>query len=139
MKHLWSLSGELIAMLSLLLCASCASQSPATPKLVRYQGHYTLGAASSTFTPAGSGKRYVVLADDLPENVYREMKLQPSSPDLSSESGSSVSVFAEVEGYTIRDPAGALRFHAVNVLSTGPAKRDYLASLATWPPPAYFH
>ncbi len=109
------------------------------PKLVRYEGHYTLGAASSTFTPAGSGKRYVVFADDLPESVYREMKLQPSSPDLSSESGSSVSVFTQVEGYTIPDPGGALRFHAVNVLSTGAAKRDYLASLATWPPPSFFH
>jgi len=120
----------------LVFCVSCVSHSSPGSKVVRYQGHYTLGAAKSTFTPEGSHKAFVVMADDMPDSVYAALKAQSQYADITSESDKSVSVFADVAGQVLPAEDGVCSFHATKVYSISPPKQAYMNSLAQWPPVA---
>lgn len=81
---------------------------------------------------------FLVLAGDMPKEVYEFLKSQPKHLDVTRESEWSVSAFAEVQGQVIYESDGTARFKASKVFSVGPAKKDYADSWGKWPPPATF-
>ncbi len=117
---------------------SCSS-TQLSGTTARYQGHYTLGSGPAVFVPqTNPSKMFLVLAGDMPKEVYEFLKSQPKHSDVTRESEWSVSAFAEVQGQVIYESDGTARFKASKVFSVGPAKKDYADSWGKWPPPATF-
>jgi hypothetical protein len=120
------------------LSLSCSS-TQSGGSMVRYQGHYTQGSGPVIFVPQTTpDKKLLCLLGDTPREIIDFLKTQPEHPDVTRESESSVSAFADVLGQVVYAPDGTARFKASKVFSVGPAKKDYSDSWGKWPPPATF-
>jgi hypothetical protein len=114
---------------------SCKTVEPA--KSIHLKGHYTLGSGPAIFVSDGTPEKlYIVLADDMPDEVYKYLSSQPKHVDMSRESNESVSAFAEVQGVVLKGSNGYPRLKAMKVSSLKPAKGSYVERWKTatsWP------